>query len=120
MDGRSGLPSASGSTAGAPLRTVATSEFVVPRSMPTARRCSCGAGDMPGSEICRSAIDFSGGSTAPSVDLLVGGVDLGFELVQEHQFPDQLGGAGVVFLGVDRLPELRFELALLMAQTRAQ
>ena len=38
------------------LRTVATSELVVPKSMPTASRCWCGAVDMPGSEICRSAI----------------------------------------------------------------
>ena len=44
------------STTGMPLRTVATSELVVPRSMPTASRCSWGAGDMPGSEIWRSAI----------------------------------------------------------------
>ncbi len=35
---------------------MATSELVVPRSMPTARRCWCGAGDIPGSEICSSAM----------------------------------------------------------------
>jgi hypothetical protein len=28
----------------------------VPRSMPTASRCWCGAVDMPGSEICKSAM----------------------------------------------------------------
>ena len=39
-----------------PLRTVATSEFVVPRSMPTARRVSCGSGDASGSAICSRAI----------------------------------------------------------------
>ena len=44
---------------GAPelLRIVATSECVVPRSMPTARRCWCGSGVSPGSEICSSAMD---------------------------------------------------------------
>src|SRR5512137_344566 len=39
-----------------PLRTVATSELVVPRSIPTASLRSCGAGDSPGSEIWSSAI----------------------------------------------------------------
>ena len=34
-----------------PLMTLATKEFVVPRSMPTARRCSCGAAERPGSAI---------------------------------------------------------------------
>ena len=52
-------PAASGSTSAMPLRTVATSELVVPRSMPTARRCACGAGDSPGSAICSSAISRS-------------------------------------------------------------
>jgi hypothetical protein len=37
------------------FRTVATSELVVPRSMPTASRCSRATG-ASGSEICRSAI----------------------------------------------------------------
>ena len=39
-------------------RTVATSEFVVPRSIPIASRCSWGSGASPGSEICRRAISF--------------------------------------------------------------
>ena len=34
-----------------PLRTVETSELVVPRSMPTASLCSWGAADSPGSAI---------------------------------------------------------------------
>jgi len=46
----------SGSTAAEPLRMVATSELVVPRSMPTASRCWCGAGERPGSEIWNSVI----------------------------------------------------------------
>ena len=42
-----------------PLRTVATSELVVPRSMPTASRCSWGAIDSPGSEICSYYTDWT-------------------------------------------------------------
>src|SRR5256714_8958615 len=99
MDGRSGLPCASASTVAAPLRTVATSELVVPRSMPTASRCSCGASDCPGSEICRSAMAaFSGASTNPLFDGLVGGVDLRLELLQEFELAYEIGGAGVVAL----------------------
>src|SRR5215218_4079087 len=45
----------------AELRTVATSECVVPRSMPIARRRWCGSGDSPGSEICSSAMSAGGG-----------------------------------------------------------
>ena len=39
-----------------PLLTVATKELVVPKSMPIASLCWCGAADCPGSEICKSAI----------------------------------------------------------------
>ena len=41
-----------------PWRTAATSEWVVPRSMPTATRRWCGSRDCPGSEICRSDMNF--------------------------------------------------------------
>src|SRR5512139_67319 len=52
-----------------PLRTVATSEFVVPRSMPTARRRWCGSGEAPGSEICSSDIGrFSAASVVQRRD----------------------------------------------------
>ena len=43
------------------LRTVAISELVVPKSMPTASLCWCGAVDMPGSEICNKAMMNVGG-----------------------------------------------------------
>ena len=49
-------PRSSFSTVLMPLRTVATSELVVPKSMPTASLCWCGAVLMPGSEICKSAM----------------------------------------------------------------
>ncbi len=49
-------PASSGRQIAMPLRTVATSELVVPRSMPTASRCWCGSVDMPGSVICNRAI----------------------------------------------------------------
>ncbi len=52
-------PSRSGRHSATPLRTAATSECVVPRSMPTACRRACGSGEVPGSEICRSATRFS-------------------------------------------------------------
>lgn len=39
-----------------PLCTVATNELVVPRSIPIASLCSCGAALCPGSAICNNAI----------------------------------------------------------------
>ena len=42
-----------------PLFTLATRLLVVPKSMPTARRCWCGAAERPGSAICRSAMVVS-------------------------------------------------------------
>src|SRR5688572_24750118 len=56
MEGNNGRCCASDITSATPLRTVATSECVVPRSMPTASRRWCGSGDSPGSEICSSAM----------------------------------------------------------------
>src|SRR6185503_17649812 len=106
MDGSSGRPSESGSTVAAPLRTVATRELVVPRSMPTARRCSCGAGDMPGSEIWRSAI-------WPLLDLLVRCVDFVIQPVEEHELPHQLRGGGIVLFGVERVADLPLQAFLL-------
>ena len=49
-------PASSGRHSATPLRTAATSEWVVPRSMPTAMRRWCGSGAPPGSEICSRAI----------------------------------------------------------------
>src|SRR5437879_7402677 len=67
--------------------TVATREFVVPRSMPAASRRSCGSGDASGSAICRSAIvnAFPGpASLRPSnVELRLHLVDVGRELREE-------------------------------------
>src|SRR5206468_11367402 len=59
IDGNRGRPCSSGKTTGMPCRTVATSELVVPRSMPTASLRSCGAGEASGSEICSRAIAMS-------------------------------------------------------------
>src|ERR1044071_5680829 len=80
--------------------------------MPTASRCSCGAGDMPGSEIWSSAMLL--------LDRLVGGVDLGVEAVEEHQLPDELRGAGVVFLAVDRACDFVLKIIFFKAKARAQ
>ena len=49
-------PCSSGRHSATPWRTAATSEWVVPRSMPTATRRWCGSGDWPGSEICSNAM----------------------------------------------------------------
>src|SRR3990167_1698954 len=49
-------PAASASGSERPLRTAATSELVVPRSIPTARRRWCGWGLCPGSAICSKAM----------------------------------------------------------------
>src|SRR5436190_23807476 len=56
MDGSNGRPWSSPITSAEPLRTVATSECVVPRSMPIASRRWWGSGDSPGSEIWSSAM----------------------------------------------------------------
>src|SRR3989442_10229013 len=101
MDGSSGRPCASGSTVAAPLLTVATSELVVPRSMPTASRCSWGAGDVPGSEICRSATVLAEFQRLLLFHRLVREVDFGVELVEEHQLAHQPSGAAIVFSCVD-------------------
>src|SRR5258706_11843216 len=100
MEGKSDRPCASGSTVAAPLRTVATSEFVVPRSMPTARRRSCGTGDWPGSEIWKSAISAPR-PTPSGIQRFVGCVDLFVELFQEHEFPHGPRRALIVMLAVD-------------------
>ena len=50
-EGRRSDPSSPGSTSGFPSLTVATREFVVPRSIPTARWTEWGISDMPGSAI---------------------------------------------------------------------
>src|SRR5512140_1677944 len=71
MDGSNARPFASVITSATPLRTVATSEWVVPRSMPTARRRWCGSGEAPGSEICRR--DMSGGRFGKGVRARRGG-----------------------------------------------
>ena len=72
-----------GSTTGTPLRTVATSEFVVPRSMPTAAAPGGARATIP-------ARRFAG---VPLLDGFVSGVDFGVELVEELQLPHQRGGA---------------------------
>jgi hypothetical protein len=79
-DGRQqrALPSSSLSTTATPLRTVATRELVVPRSMPTASRCWCGAVDMPGSAICSSAIRFYSSAFERVIDFVL-------QLFDEHQ-----------------------------------
>src|SRR4029077_6266750 len=99
MEGSNERPCASVSTVAAPLRTVATSECVVPRSMPTARRCWCGSGDSPGSEICRSAIRW--GSSA-FVDQLERVVDLLVQLFEKAQFAHERAAGSVVLLAVER------------------
>src|SRR5919198_4703644 len=111
MDGSNARPCASGSTVGTPLRTVATSELVVPRSMPTAARCSCGAGDWPGSEICRSAMPLAGLQALHLLHRLVGGVDLGFHLLEELELAHEIGRARIVLLAVDRFAEALFQRA---------
>ena len=71
------VPRSSGSTTGMPLRTVATSELVVPRSMPTASRARAAPAASPGSEICSSAI----GLRLPRSIV----VDVGGELAEEAE-----------------------------------
>src|SRR5256885_12156346 len=63
---------------------------------------------------------FSGASTAPLFDGLVGGVDLRLELLQEFELAYEIGGAGVVALAVQALGEPRFELALIGGYAPAQ
>src|SRR4029079_4444737 len=81
-DGRMTSPSRSGRHSATPLRTAATSEWVVPRSMPPAWRRVCGSRDAPGSEICRSATSALQGDEAI--------VDVGREALDEHQRPHLL------------------------------
>ena len=50
------IPFSSASVSATPLRTLATNELVVPKSIPAASRCSCGAVDCPGSDICNNAM----------------------------------------------------------------
>src|SRR4051794_33179103 len=76
MDGSSGRSLSSAITSAALLFTVATSECVVPRSMPTASLRSCGSGDAPGSEICSSAM--SGHARARRAPVEVVATDLPF------------------------------------------
>ena len=55
-DGSIESPLVSGKSFVSPLITLATNEFVVPKSMPQAKLWRWGAVDCPGSEICNSAI----------------------------------------------------------------
>ena len=82
-----------------PLRTVATSEFVVPRSMPTASRCSCGAVDSPGSEIWSNAISVP--LRPLVVQRLVSGANFLAEPGAELQFAHYADGCSRVLFGID-------------------
>src|SRR4051794_9855991 len=82
-------------TSAEPLRTVATSEWVVPRSMPTASRRWCGSGLSPGSEIC---------SRAMSGHRLV---DLRLQLLQETQLAHQRAAGVEVRIAIDGALQLR-------------
>jgi hypothetical protein len=76
-------------------RTVATSECVVPRSMPTASLRWCGSGASPGSEICSKGHMTVAGAASSAVDLFV-------ELVEEPQLPHQRAAGVEVESAVDR------------------
>src|SRR5512145_878052 len=102
------------------LRTVATSELVVPRSMPTARRWRCGSADWPGSAICSSAISVRSRGRAAGVDRLVRIADAGGEALDEHQLPHQRGGTDVIPGLVERVFERRQQFATFLVHRRAQ
>src|SRR4051794_26143840 len=78
-----------------PLRTAATSEWVVPRSMPTAIRRWCGSRAPPGSEICSRAIALLFQRLATPLDVMDKALD-------EHQHAALLGGGAVVVLDVEQ------------------
>src|SRR6185436_3562737 len=88
-------PSASGRHSATPLRTAATSEWVVPRSMPTAMRRWCGSGAWPGSEIWSNAIALF----SLLIDL---GLDVLGKALDEHEGSHLPGRFGVVALLVDQ------------------
>src|SRR5688572_31569806 len=88
-------PSASGRHSATPLRTAATSECVVPRSMPTAMRRWCGSGEAPGSEICSNAITLLSQLVGTRLDVLG-------KALNEHEGSDLLGGCGSVTLLVQQ------------------
>src|SRR6476620_10616865 len=102
-------PAVSGRHSATPLRTAATSEWVVPRSMPTAWRRACGSGDAPGSEICSSAIgSVLGRDAAIAIELagerlnLVGRSGVVERLAPRHLALQKLDRHGGVVLGADR------------------
>src|SRR3954471_22231140 len=99
MDGSSTRPCSSGRHSATPLRTAATSECVVPRSMPTAIRRWCGSGDCPGSEICRSAI-------ALLSQLLRSRIDVVAETLDEHEGSPLLGRGFRVALSIKEFLDL--------------
>src|SRR4051812_44671631 len=88
------LPDSSGRHSAMPLRTAATSECVVPRSMPTAIRRWCGSGAPPGSEICSRAIALLFQRLQTPLDVMGKALD-------EHQHADFLRGGRVVAIDVE-------------------
>src|SRR5687767_1766037 len=95
-----------------PFLTVATSELVVPRSMPTASRCWCGAVDSPGSDICSSAISIF-------LERLDRVADFLLELLDEHQLARRLGRR-LVGARAEQLLEMLVARALLFGQLAQQ
>src|SRR3954447_24444082 len=92
-------PWSSGRHSGTPWRTAATSECVVPRSMPTAMRRWCGSGAWPGSDIWSNAMTcflFGCVGLRERIDALV---DVAHELVDEHQAAHGAGDAAPVDRG---------------------
>ena len=101
-EGRITRPWSSGKHSATPLRTEATSECVVPRSMPTAMRRWCGSGDWPGSEICNKAMvnrENSGQLVEFSVHFLC-------EALDEHQRPHLPHGLYGVFDHIQQIAKL--------------
>src|SRR5215207_5550501 len=89
------LPCPSGRHSGMPLRTAATSECVVPRSIPTAMRRWCGSGAWPGSEICSNAMALLSQRFGLGLDVLGKALD-------EHEGSHLLRGLGMVTFFVDQ------------------
>src|SRR5437868_1030697 len=92
-------PASSGRHSATPLRIAATSEWVVPRSMPTATRRWCGSGAPPGSEICSSAIALLSQCLETVIDVLG-------KALNEHEGSDLLGRGRDVATLVERAPQL--------------
>src|SRR6478736_9855759 len=95
-------PSESGRHSATPFRTEATSEWVVPRSMPTAMRRWCGSGDAPGSEICRRDMvsPLLSQLREPRLDVVAKALD-------EHEGSHLLGGRGRIAGDVQQLLDAR-------------